>query len=132
MRRHDRARSARSTLSLQNRVISSGTIQAPREFPIRHGSGLFSATDKQGEHQLNGFVNKQLREALYGKGRTAAERKKQSGQVTRRLRLLRAHGLIRKVPGANRYQLAAKGWKISVAILAASSVDTEQLMEMAA
>lgn len=86
----------------------------------------------RGEQQLNGFVNKQLREALYGKSGTAEERKKQSGQTTRRIRLLRAHGLIRKVPGSNRYQLTTKGRKVSAAILAASSADTEQLMDMAA
>lgn len=85
-----------------------------------------------GEHQLNGFVNKQLREALYGKSKDVSLRKKQSGQTTRRIRLLRAHGLIRKVPGSNRYQLTAKGRKVSAAILAASSADTEQLMNMAA
>ena len=86
----------------------------------------------RGEHQLNGFVNKQLREALYGKSKDATHRKKQSGQATRRLRLLRAHGLIRKVPRANRYQLTEKGRKVTAAILAASSADTEQLMDMAA
>lgn len=86
----------------------------------------------RGEHQINGFVNKQLREALHGKGKDAAQRKKQSGQVSRRLRLLRAHGLIRKVPGSNRYQLTAKGQKVATAIIAASTAVTEQLMEMAA
>ncbi len=86
----------------------------------------------RGEHQLNGFVNKQLREALYGKSKDATHRKKQSGQATRRLRLLRAHGLIRNVPRANRYQLTEKGRKVTAAILAASSADTEQLMDMAA
>ena len=86
----------------------------------------------RGEHQLNGFVNKQLREALYGKGKDATERKRQSGQATRRLRLLRAHGLIRKVPSTNRYQLTPKGQRVTAAILAASSAATEQLMDMAA
>ena len=86
----------------------------------------------RGEHQLNGFVNKQLRETLYGNSKDATERKKQSGQATRRIRLLRAHGLIRKVPKENRYQLTPKGRRVSAAILAASSADTEQLMEMAA
>lgn len=86
----------------------------------------------RGEHQINGFVNKQLREELYGKTKDATLRKKQSGQTSRRLRLLRAHGLVRKVPRENRYQLTSKGRKVSAAILAASSADTEQLMKMAA
>lgn len=86
----------------------------------------------RGEHQINGFTNKQLCEALHGKSRTADQRKKRSGQTTRRLRLLRAHGLIRKVSGANRYQLTEKGRKVATTIIAASTASTEQLMEMAA
>lgn len=86
----------------------------------------------RGECQINGFVNKQLRESLYGKSKDDVHKKRQSGQATRRLRLLRAHGLIRKVPRSNRYQLTAKGRKVSSAILAASSVGTEKLMDMAA
>jgi hypothetical protein len=86
----------------------------------------------RGEHQLNGFTNKQLREALYGKSKNADQLKKQSGQTTRRLRLLRAHGLIRKVTGSNRYQLTTKGRRASTAILAASSADTERLMDISA
>jgi len=86
----------------------------------------------RGEHQINGFVNKQLRETLYGESNDPVERKKQSGKATRRIRLLRAHGLIRKIPKQNRYQLTTKGRKVSAAILAASSADTEQLMDMAA
>lgn len=73
----------------------------------------------RGEQQLNGLVNKQLREALYGKSATAGQCKKQSGQTTRRIRLLCAHGLIRKAPGSNRYQLTTKGRKVSAAIIAA-------------
>lgn len=86
----------------------------------------------RGEHQLNGFVNKQLREALYGCTQDPAQRKKLSAKTSRRLRLLRAHGLIRKVPKENRYQLTAKGLRVCAAMLAASSVNTQQLMKIAA
>ncbi len=86
----------------------------------------------RGEHQINGFMNKQLRETLYGNAEDATERKKLSAKTSRRLRLLRAHGLIRKVPKANRYQLTAKGLRVCAAMLAASATDTEQLLKMAA
>lgn len=85
-----------------------------------------------GEHQLNGFVNKSLCEELHGKAKTAAEQKRLSAKTSRRLRLLRAHGLVRKVPRANRYQLTDKGRKVAAAVLAASSANTEQLMNIAA
>jgi len=85
----------------------------------------------RGENQINGFVNQHLREALYAKRDDPAEQKRCSGKTSRRLRLLRAHGLIRKIPRANRYQLTPKGRKVAAAVLAASSANTEQLMDMA-
>ncbi len=86
----------------------------------------------RGEHQINGFVNKTLRETLHGKSRNMAEQKRLSAKTSRRIRLLRAHGLIRKVPRANRYQLTEKGRRVAAALLAASSADTEHLMSIAA
>lgn len=86
----------------------------------------------RGEHQLNGIVNKTLCEELHGTAENAAEQKRLSAKTSRRLRLLRAHGLIRKVPRANRYQLTDKGRRVAAAVLAASSANTEQLMNMAA
>jgi len=44
----------------------------------------------------------------------------------------RAHGLIRKVPRANRYVLTEKGRKFSVALLTASALDIKALTEKAA
>jgi hypothetical protein len=52
--------------------------------------------------------------------------------ATRRIRLLRAHGLIRKVPRVNRYVVTDKGQKFATALLSASNVEIEKLMEMAA
>jgi hypothetical protein len=86
----------------------------------------------RGEVQLNGFRNSHLRDALYRNPQNPTVRRRLSGKVSRRLRLLRAHGLIRKVPRTNRYQLTPKGRRVATAVLAASAVDTQQLMEMAA
>lgn len=85
----------------------------------------------RGEIQLNGLTNQNLREALYGKSHDPAEQKRRSGKTSRRLRLLRAHGLIRKIPRANRYQITPKGRRVAAAILAASAANTEQLMNIA-
>ena len=86
----------------------------------------------RGEIQLNGFRNCNLREALYSQIRDLAQRKRASAKISRRLRLLRSHGLIRKVPNTSRYQLTRKGRRVAAAVLVASAVDTKQLMEMAA
>jgi hypothetical protein len=88
----------------------------------------------RGEMNINGFRNRDLRDELYPKSKTAdrAQQRRASGRVTRRLALLRAHGLIRKIPKENRYVLSAKGRKVTAAFLAASSADAQRLMETAA
>jgi DNA-binding MarR family transcriptional regulator len=60
------------------------------------------------------------------------EKKRLSGKTSRNIRLLRAHGLVRKVPQVNRYVLTEKGQKITAALKCASAVDIEKLMEIAA
>lgn len=88
----------------------------------------------RGENHINGFRNRDLRAWLYprvAKANKDAQRRA-SGRTTRRIGLLRAHGLARKVPKENRYVLTPKGRKVAAAILAASAADTQQLMEMAA
>lgn len=88
----------------------------------------------RGEFNISGFRNRDLRAWLYPKLNTAdlMAVRRISARVTRRIQLLRAHGLIKKAPRTTRYTLTAKGLKVTSAILAASSVDTEQLMKMVA
>jgi len=88
----------------------------------------------KGENTINGFRNKHLRQWLYPQSEKAdkVELKKYSGRTTRRIKLLRIHGLIRKVPRANRYVLTEKGQKFSCALMTASAIDIKALTEMAA
>lgn len=86
------------------------------------------------EHHVNGFRNRDLCRWLYARDYQRGQdlRRRASGRTTRRIQLLRAHGLVKKIPKENRYVLTRKGRKVATAILAASSADTQQLMEMAA
>ena len=89
----------------------------------------------QGQVKINGFRNKDLRSYLFGDSIDPSDKsqvRKASGRATRRIRLLRGHALVKKVPKTNRYLLTAKGSKVVNAILAASAADTQQLMELAA
>jgi hypothetical protein len=61
----------------------------------------------RGEFVLNGFRNRDLRAALFGAA--ALKAKPQSATVTRLLRLLRAHGVIQKVPKTHRYLVTDSG-----------------------
>ena len=88
----------------------------------------------RGEHVLNGFRNRDLRAWLDPRSRPVdhAAARRVSSRTTRRIQLLRAHGLVRKISHTTRYQLTAKGARTAAAILAASAIDTQRLMEMAA
>jgi hypothetical protein len=79
-----------------------------------------------------GFTNADLRTALHGPLRDAALEKKRAAQTTRLLRLLRAHGLIRKVSKAHRYHVTSRGRRIITALLTARRADIEQLTKFAA
>ena len=60
------------------------------------------------------------------------QRRRRSARVSRRLRLLRAHGLIRKVAGTHRYHVTDYGRKAITAILAAQHATLNQLTPKAA
>ena len=55
-----------------------------------------------------------------------------SGLTTRSLRLLRDHGVFRRLPKARRYQLTANGRQLVTALLAALASSTEELTRIAA
>jgi hypothetical protein len=88
----------------------------------------------QGEKALNGFRNKDLCRWLYPKAEDAdpSAHRKYAGRTTRRIKLLRVHGLVRKVAKENRYVLTAKGQKFACALMSASAVDIKGLTELAA
>ena len=88
----------------------------------------------QGENVLNGFRNKDLRRWLHPQSKDADQptRRKYAGRTTRRIKLLRVHGLVRKVASENRYMLTAKGQKFACALMSASAVDIKGLTELAA
>jgi hypothetical protein len=85
------------------------------------------------EFLVNGLRNRSLREALYGKEPVAAtEERRRSAAVTRQLRLLRAHGLIQKVPKTHRYMVTSRGRKALTALLAVWNASVEELTRCAA
>ena len=64
---------------------------------------------------------------IAGGKRTQSTEKKRSAKVTRQLRLLRAHGLVHKVPKTQRYQVSPKGKTLLTALAAARAADTVKL-----
>lgn len=90
------------------------------------------AAVSRGEYAINGLRNRDLRRQLWPKAGTDTQEHQRAGKVTRQLRLLRAHGLLRKVNGTHRYVLTESGRQIITALLAARQADVEQLTALAA
>lgn len=80
------------------------------------------------EFALHGFRNRDLQALLFATPTTdPAMRRRRSAQVSRKIRLLRAHGLIRKIPGQHRYHLTQFGGKAVTAVLAAGQCKVSEL-----
>jgi hypothetical protein len=99
--------------------------------PLTGADGELLRALGNGDFLLHGFRNRDLRLALYGDATDATQRRKQSAAITRRLALMRAHGLIVKIPKAHRYQLSAEGKRIVTALLAAHAANTNRLADAA-
>jgi hypothetical protein len=116
-------------------------LQQPRQWrgrrvralrPLADDRALLSAIN-HGEFTINGFRNRHLRTIFFPK--TTADKKqtrRRSAWISRKLRLLRAHALITKIPGTHRYQLTSTGRKAIVAILSALRSTIAQLTPVTA
>lgn len=79
-----------------------------------------------------GLRNKDLVAALYdGKAADAAEQRRRSAQVTRQLRLLRAHGIVHKQERSHRYHVDAEARNRILGLLAARDANTAELTRKA-
>ena len=85
------------------------------------------------EFRISGITNRALRQKLSDTGFGSGLMDKQlSSKVSRNLQLLRAHGIIRKLPRQHRYQLTVKGVKLTNMINAFLAASTDTLIKMAA
>jgi hypothetical protein len=86
----------------------------------------------RGEFNLNGFRNRDLQRLLYGgKPADAAKGKRRCAAMSRKLQMLRAHGLIKKVPHTHRYLLTDYGRVAITAISAAQHATVAELSKAA-
>lgn len=100
--------------------------------PMGDADSELMAAVSRGEYLINGFRNRDVRVHLYGVANDKQQERKEMAAVGRKLRLLRAHGLIAKVSKTQRYMVTKKGRRIMTALLAARQASTEKLSAMAA
>jgi hypothetical protein len=101
--------------------------------PLAADDTALLAAVSRGEFTVSGLRNRDLRALLYGpeEGVAPEEVRRRASRMTRQLRMLRAHGLLQKVPQTHRYQVTASGREIMTAILTARHTPIDQLAKAA-
>ena len=88
---------------------------------------LFKAVSR-GEFSINGFRNIDLDHVLNGRRpEDPQERRRRSARVTRLIRLLRGHKLIRKMPRSRRYSLTSRGRETLSMVLALHDLTLDEV-----
>lgn len=117
------------TSGIQEPVLWSGRrVRGLR--PWADDKELFTAIN-HGDFLINGFRNRDLQKLLYPtEAKTPADRRRRSSAISRKLRLLRAHGLIQKVSRTHRYHVTETGRAILVAVLTTARTSVHQLNQL--
>jgi len=86
----------------------------------------------QGRFALNGFRNGDIRVILFGDDADPQQTRRRCGQVSRKLGLLKAHGLVRRVPRTRRWMLTEKGCEVATLLATAKNASANELLKKAA
>lgn len=96
--------------------------------PIEQTDAAVFATVMRGDFLIKGFANKDLQAALLTPTRQPPDQKRRnSGKITRWLRLLRAHGLIYKVANTRFYRVTQRGSHVMATALKLRACDLSLL-----
>lgn len=123
--------------TLLDTVATPTTWREKRVRALRTGDpgdiALLAAVSR-GEFATAGFRNRDIRLALHPESARAdpANMRRLAARVGRQLRMLRAHGIIRKVQKSHRYTLTPKGNQLTAALSAARNATLKQLLREAA
>jgi hypothetical protein len=97
-----------------------------------HDLPLLAAVSR-GEFAIGGLRNKDLQRLLFdAPALSKQEARRRSASITRKLRLLRAHGILEKLEHQHVYQLTSTGRTVVTAILTAYQAQISQLLPEAA
>jgi hypothetical protein len=118
------------------REKSDGSRTRPRTFralnPLSPEDIQLLTLVSQPKFGISGMRNQDLRPALYHDTSTdPKEQRRQASAVSRKLALLRAHGILEKVSKSHRYRLTEKGKQGLTALLAAANAATSKLTSLA-
>jgi hypothetical protein len=96
--------------------------------PLGKDAELLTAI-RSPEYFIKGFRNADIRTALLGADPDdAKERRRRSARISRLIAILRAHGLVKKIPHTRRYQITAFAQQCLPAIVAAREASVQKLI----
>lgn len=124
-------------VTVPGRPQPDGTTSKPRRHralqPLNpHDADLLVAITRP-EFAQNGLRNRDLCQFLYSTPPAdAADSRRRCAAISRQLLLLRAHGLLNKVPRTHRYVVPPSAHKTITTLLAARNANAQQLTQIAA
>jgi hypothetical protein len=83
-----------------------------------------------GEFTINGFRNRNIQKLLYETEPDSPAERRRSSAISRKLRMLRAHGIVRKIPRPHRYQVTEAGRAILLAVPTTARTSLNQLNQL--
>jgi hypothetical protein len=113
--------------------------------PLRWGKQRIRGLNLLGEHDaklletvgkaeflIHGLRNRDLQSVFFGDSTDdPKEKRRRSAQIGRKLRMLRAHGLLCKLAHTHRYMVSEKGRQVITALIAARQADIAKLAQAA-
>jgi hypothetical protein len=98
--------------------------------PFSQDRTLLEAVN-HGEFLINGLRNRDLQAILYPQlAKTPQEQRRRAAAVSRKIRMLRAHGILHKVSSRHRYHVALEGRTMIVAILTSAQTSLKQINDL--
>lgn len=92
-------------------------------------AGIFAGV-MRGEFVLSGFRNADIRSLIFpSESDDPTEARRRSGRTSRLLRILRAHGLIKKLPRTSRYLVTGSGRRIMSTALTLREANAERFLK---
>ena len=84
-----------------------------------------------GEFLINGLRNRDLQAILYPQpAKSPQEQRRRSAAISRKIRMLRAHGILHKVSRTHRYHVAPDARTMIVAILTSAQTSLKQINDL--
>jgi hypothetical protein len=100
--------------------------------PLHEPDAQLLEAISKAEFLLHGLRNRDLQTVFFSDATDKPkEKRRRSAQISRKLRMLRAHGLLSKLPNTHRYIVSDKGRRAITALIAARQADINKLSKAA-